>query len=108
MQRFLGLVIALALLIVPMGMIGGEAGAHAGTTHASMEASSCHEGQRDAEKPFKDVSMSAECALACAALPATPARIAAPAAPTSLLHSVPVRQGLTNAGPESLDPPPRA
>jgi hypothetical protein len=107
MQRLLGLLIALALLIVPMGMLGGTAAAHSGTTHADMEASSCHEGQPAPEKTSKHVGMSPECAVACAALPAMPARIDAPAPPTSFLHSVPVRQGLTNAGPESLDPPPR-
>ena len=106
MQRLLSLFVALALLIVPMGMIGGAASAHAGLEHAAMTAGDCHDS--GSEKPAKGIGMSAECALACAALPAMPARLDAPAPLGPTVHPITALHGLATAGPESLDPPPRA
>ena len=108
MQRLLSLFVALALLIVPMGMISGAAAAHAGMEHAAMTAGECHESAPAPEKKSKGVGMSAECALACAALPAMPARLEVPAPLGPTVHPIVALRGLVTAGPESLDPPPRA
>jgi hypothetical protein len=108
MQRLLSLFVALALLIVPMGMITGAAAAHAGTSHAMMVSSDCHEGAPMPEKKSKGVGMSAECALACAALPAVPVWLEEPAALAPVVHPIVALRGPAKAGPESLDPPPRA
>lgn len=107
MRRLLSLFVTLALLIVPMGMIGGAAAAHAGTPHAMTTAGDCHESAPAPEKRSKGVGMSAECALACAALPAMAARLEQPAAPV-IMYPMIALHGLAKAGPESLDPPPRA
>lgn len=108
MQRLLSLFVALALLIVPMGMISGAAAAHAGTPATTMAPSDCHESAPAPEKKSKGVGMSAECALACAALPAVPAWLEEPAALAPVVHPMVALHGLAKAGPESLDPPPRA
>lgn len=108
MQRLLSLFLALALLMVPLGMISGTAAAHAGTGHAAMTVGDCHESAPAPEKKSKGVGMSAECALACAALPAMPARLEAPAECGPTVHPIIALHGLATAGPESLDPPPRA
>lgn len=108
MQRLLSLFIAFVLLVVPMGMIGGVADAHAGATYANMEASSCHETQPAPDEKSKGVGMSAECALACAALPSMPVRVEARVAVTPLVHPIIAPRAFAEAGPESLDPPPRA
>lgn len=108
MQRLLSLFLALALLIVPTGMISGAAAAHADTPHATMASSDCHDSAPAPEKRSKGAGMSAECALACAALPAVPARLEAPAALAPVVHPIVALHGLADAGPESLDPPPRA
>ena len=109
MRRAWAMMIALALLIVPMGMIGGAGEAHQQPAHSTMTAGSCHESKTapESKKP-KGVGMSAECALACAALPANIARIAdrLPEVPLPLHPiSAPCFAG---AAPESDDPPPRA
>ena len=108
MQRLLSLFLALALLIVPMGMISGAAAAPAGTSHVTMASSDCHEGAPAPVKKSKGVGMSAECALACAALPAVPVWFNEPDALPALVHPMVALHGLADAGPESLDPPPRA
>jgi hypothetical protein len=108
MQRLLSLFIALALLIVPMGMISGAAAAHAGTSHATMASSDCHDSAPMPEKKSKGVGMSAECALACAALPAVPAWLEVRPALAPVVHPIIALHGPAKAGPESLDPPPRA
>lgn len=108
MQRLLSLFVAIALLIVPMGMISGAAAAHAGTPHATMASSDCHDSVPAPEKKPKGVGMSAECALACAALPAIPAWLKEPAALAPVVHPIVALHGLAKAGPESLDPPPRS
>ena len=108
MQRLLSLFVAFALLMVPLGMINGAAAAHAGAEHAGMTAGECHESAPAPEKKSKGVGMSAECALACAALPAVPARLQVPAEIGSTVHPIIALHGIAKAGPESLDPPPRA
>lgn len=107
MQRVLSLFVALALLVVPMGMISGAASAHAGNPHATMASTDCHDSAPMPEKKPKGVGMSAECALACAALPALPACLDAPAELAPVVHRMVALHGLAKAGPESLDPPPR-
>jgi hypothetical protein len=107
MQRLLSLFVAFALLIVPMGMIGGAAGAHGGSTQATMPTD-CHESAPAPEKKSKGVGMSADCALACAALPAIPVWFEVPPALAPVIHPTIALHGLVTAGPESLDPPPRA
>jgi hypothetical protein len=108
MQRLLSMFVALALLIVPMGMISGAAAAHAGADHAAIAAGDCHEPTPGPEKKAKGVGMSAECALACAALPVMPARLDVPAALGPTVYPIIALRGLATAGPESLNPPPRA
>ena len=108
MQRLLSLLVALALLIIPMGMISGTAAAHADTPLATMTSSDCHDSAPAPVNKSKGVGMSAECALACAALPAVPAWLEAPAALAPVVHPMIALHGLAEAGPESLDPPPRA
>jgi hypothetical protein len=108
MQRLLSLFVALAMLIVPMGMISGAAAAHADTPYATMTASDCHDSAPAPVKKSKGVGMSAECALACAALPAVPAWLRGPAALAPVVHAIVALNGVAEAGPESLDPPPRA
>lgn len=108
MQRLLSLFVALALLIVPMGMISGTAAAHAGTPHSTMASTDCHDPVPAPEEKSKGVGMSAECALACAALPAVPAWLKEPAALAPVVHRIVALHGVAEAGPESLDPPPRA
>lgn len=107
MQRLLSLFVAFAVMIVPLGMIGGAAAAHTGSATVTMAASDCHETDPAPEKKSKGMGMSAECALACAALPAVPARIEGPLASGRLPHPFVALHGLTDAGPDSLDPPPR-
>jgi len=107
MQRMLSLFVALAVLIVPLGMISGSAAAHASPVHATMTAGGCHEGSPAPENKSKGVGMTAECALACAALPAMPARIAVPLVAPPVVYPIVALHGLANAGPDSLDPPPR-
>jgi hypothetical protein len=108
MQRLLSLFVAFALLMVPLGMISGAAAAHAGTGREAMATSDCHQSVPAPEKKSKGVGMSAECALACAALPAMPGRLEVPEALGPTVHSIVALYGLVTAGPESLDPPPRA
>ena len=108
MQRLLSLFVALALLIVPIGMISGAAAAHSGMPDATMASSECHESTPAPENKSKGVGMSAECALACAALPAVPAWLEEPAALAPVVHPIVALHGLAKADPESLDPPPRA
>lgn len=109
MQRLLRLFVALALLTMPMAMVSGAAAAHPGAP-ATMRAG-CHDGGAEPTSPRetapKGVGMSAECALACAALPALPARLELPALPGPTVYALPILHGLATAGPESLDPPPR-
>lgn len=108
MQRLLSLFVAFALLIVPMGMISGAAAAHAAPEHTTMIAGDCHDSAPAPEKKSKGVGMSAECALACAALPTLSISIGEPAALPTMTHPIVALHGLVKAGPESLDPPPRA
>lgn len=108
MQRLLALMIALALLIVPVGMIGGMASAHVSGGDAVTTAPACHEGSPKPAKPAKGLGMSAECALACAALPAMPARLADRLLPVAPPPLATVRMVVAKTSPESIDPPPRA
>lgn len=108
MQRLLSLFVGLALLIVPMGMISGAAAAHADTPHFMTTSSDCHDSAPAPEKKSKGVGMSAECALACAALPAVPTWLKEPATMAPMVHPIVALDGLAEAAPESLDPPPRA
>jgi hypothetical protein len=108
MRRFWAMMIAFALLIVPVGMIGGAAEAHQQPAHSTMSAD-CHEGgAASKDKKPKGVGMSAECALACAALPASMARVV-DRLPTAPLPRHPMSAAyFAGASPESDDPPPRA
>ena len=105
MQRLLSLFVAFAVLIVPVGTIGGAAAAHGGA-HATMP-SNCHESTPTPEKKSKGKGMSAACALACAALPSTPAWSEVPPI-LAVVHPTAVLHGMVTADPESLYPPPRA
>jgi hypothetical protein len=108
MRRVWAMMIALALLIVPIGMIGGAAQAHQQPVHSTMSAG-CHESEAAPKsKKAKGIGMSAECALACAALPANMARIADRLPVVRLPLHPPSAPSCAGATPESDDPPPRA
>lgn len=109
MRRAWAMLIALALLIVPIGMIGGAGEAHQQPAHSTMTAGGCHETKiaPESKKP-KGVGMSAECALACAALPANMGRIADRLPVVSLPLQPIASPCFAGVAPESDDPPPRA
>ena len=100
----LSLLAAIALLAVPFGMIGGMATAHVAGSSVSATAD-CHQPAPGKSEAPKGPGMSAECALACAALPAAPPRVEAPSRLALVVHqSVPLPR-FAGAAPESDDPP---
>lgn len=96
--------VALAMFLSPLAMVGGMAMAHSPTLQTDDGCAGSHHRSTDGEK--SDMKMS--CAIACAALPgiASPAR-EQPLAIKGKTVMVPA-QVLLGIWPESETPPPRA
>ena len=108
MPRLLSaLLLALALLLSPLAMIGGAGAAHAATVQVTSPATHCPEADPAPQREKGVPGMNAGCAIACAALPATEAftgeRVSlAPWAPALLGDQL-----LSGIRPEGETPPPR-
>ena len=105
----LRLLLAFALLLMPLAMAGqGHAMAAAPAHDAAMVmGNDCHESGAPAEQDKSRHEGAARCAIACAALPSFEARIAETLAPTALpLFTLPLLPA-GGLGPEAETPPPR-
>ena len=72
MPRLLcSLLLALALLISPLAMIGGAGPAHAAMPQAGAEAAHCADEGPAPQHEKRGPGMDMGCAIACAAMPAT-------------------------------------
>ncbi len=104
MQRLIGLLVALTLVVIPLGMIAGPAAAHS----SAPVATDCHGDPSAPQEKQEAPGMSAQCALACAALPAPQVRIEAPVMIAQPAPVVRVTHRLSGGRANSIDPPPRA
>ncbi|HEX8586259.1 MAG TPA: hypothetical protein VF680_17850 [Allosphingosinicella sp.] len=108
-SRLLRLLAMFALLLMPLAM-AGQGHAVAAAPHgemASAEAGHCADMDGKADKKDQGGSSAADCLMACAALPAAEAPLAAEQIvlrPTLVAVLVPVITGLS---PEAETPPPR-
>ncbi|HEX8580238.1 MAG TPA: hypothetical protein VF655_11685 [Allosphingosinicella sp.] len=103
------LLLAFALLLMPLAMAGQGHAMAAAPAHGSAMAmgDDCHESGAPAEQNKSRHEGAAQCAIACAALPSFEARIAETLAPTALpLFTLPVLPA-SGLGPEAETPPPR-
>jgi hypothetical protein len=108
MVRFLAnMILALALLVSPLAMVGGGmASAHAMPAMDSPAAHCAEEGRAPSgheEQP----GMAADCAIACAALPAAASRASEPLPPMQLAPAIIHHLRLSGLQPERETPPPR-
>ena len=105
LRFFASILVALALFFSPLAMEMGGGMAMANTTMAEMNGSCAgmHHPSSDDEK--SDVKMS--CALACAAIPGTPAPVADQAVPPKSDAVIVADPVLTGIWPEGETPPPR-
>ncbi len=108
MPRLLSsLLLALALLLSPLGMIGGAGPAHAATPPAALAGGHCSETAPAQKHETPAPGMEVGCAVACAAVsatdPFTAERLPHAAMPPALLGD----QLLSGIHPEGETPPPR-
>lgn len=106
--RFLRLLTMLAVLLMPLGMLAGEAAAMGHQTPAMAAAMSDHCAAMHHKRKKGDPAKGADCMIACAAIPADDAAYE----PALLDPTAPPPPGLTPAEyglhPEAETPPPRA
>jgi len=108
-SRLLRILAMFALLLMPLAM-AGQGHAIAAAPHgqmASADAGHCADMESKGDKKHKGGSSSADCLMACAALPAAEAPLAVEQIvlrPTLVAVLVPVITGLS---PEAETPPPR-
>ena len=94
----------LALLLMPFGMAGGQQGAQAAPAAAAFH---CIGGTGQQPAPRSLADRSADCGIACAALPTFGCVLPPPAMTPDLVHPLPIATGYGLA-PEAATPPPRA
>jgi putative hemolysin len=108
MPRFLSsLLLALALLLSPLAMIGAAGAAHAATPQAAPAAGHCAEKGPTREHDKRAPGMEAGCAVACAAVPATEAFTADRLPHDPMAPALLGDQLLSGIHPEGETPPPR-
>lgn len=107
LRPFFLLLVALALLVSPMVMLGGEgvAAAHAAMPQAVEMQGHCpgDSGGPGGAAPDKDIS----CVSACAAVPASESGLVEPARPANGRFALAVHQVFVGVQPEGETPPPR-
>jgi hypothetical protein len=107
--NLLRLLAALALVLMPLGMISP---AHAaGMGHASAAASSVHcdemSGHRDTHQPDQQPDCMADCVIACSALPSIAGIVPLPGLAPALRQPPALSAGVHGLHPEAATPPPR-
>jgi hypothetical protein len=103
--NFLRLVLALAVLMMPVAMIGGAAAAAGASHHAIASDDHCRDMPAPADEP---PGRSVDCMMSCAAIPA---ETSVPDAQPELLQPILPAQpapSLTGLSPEAATPPPRS
>lgn len=108
MSRLLSsLLMALALIVSPLGMIGGAGAAHAAMPQAASAAAHCGEEGPAQQHEKRAPGMEVGCAIACAAVPATGPFSAERLPHASMPPALPGDQLLSGIHPEGETPPPR-
>jgi hypothetical protein len=106
MLRFLAsFLVALALFFSPLAMEVGGSAAIAHTATAQMNGGCA--GMQHSLPDNQKSDTKASCAIACAALPGTPARVCEQAVPPKGERVIAAAQVLTGIWPEGETPPPR-
>jgi len=107
MPRFLSsLLLAIALLLAPLAMIGGAGSAHAARPQAAS-AAHCAEEAPVQKHEKRAPGMEVGCAIACAAVPATQPFSAERLPHAAMLPALLGDQLLSGIHPEGETPPPR-
>ena len=111
MRLLSSLLLAFALLVLPVAMVSGSAAATVDTTagEPNAEAAHCAGSKTPAnhEMPKPGLSCAVACAAACAAFPALSPSISDPLEPANLLLSRAPQKPLAAIALEGETPPPR-
>lgn len=100
MPRLLRFLTMLALVLMPLGMMPGHAMAAVATVHCADMAPSSHPAPIHSGR-------SADCAIACSAMPSAATILNPPARDRAVLHPLPLATGHGLAS-EAAIPPPRS
>jgi hypothetical protein len=106
--RFLA---ALALVLMPLGMISTTHAAGMGHSAAAASSSHCDEmsGKPDSHHPpGQQPDRMADCAIACSALPSLAAIVPPPELAPALRQPLALSASVHGLHPEAATPPPRA
>lgn len=101
------LLLAFALLLSPLTMIGGAGAAHAAMPQAASAAAHCAEQGSAPEHEKRAPGMELGCAIACAAVPATEPFTAERVPHDAMSPALLGDQLLSGVHPEGETPPPR-
>ena len=108
MSRLLpSLLLALALMLAPLAMIGGARPAQATTSEGASTAAHCPEEVPASEHEKNVPGMEMGCAIACAAVPVTEPSMAERVRHDPMQPALPGDPLLSGIHPEGETPPPR-
>ena len=108
MPRLLSsLLLALALILSALAMLGGTGRAHAAMPQTASTATHCGEEGSAQEHEKRAPGMELSCAIACSAVPATETFSAERLGHAAMRPTLPGDQLLSGIHPEGETPPPR-
>ena len=106
-KLFSSLLLAFALLLSPLAMIGGAGSAHAAMPQAASAGGHCAEEGPAPEHEKRSPAMEVGCAMACAAVPAKEPLTVERLPHGAMAPALPSDQLLSGIHPEGETPPPR-